>query len=121
MNTLTRCTTSGRAWKRAVSSAYSRSSLAGRRSWSTRPSSTGWSTSSFSYPLPTTPAALAERTDTAERYVREWLNAHAAAGYVVLAPDVFWRQEPACYAAYTDRFPISDVLLEGNQTVFQRL
>ena len=31
---------------------------------------------------PTTPAALAERTDTAERYVREWLNAHAAAGYV---------------------------------------
>ena len=31
---------------------------------------------------PTTPAALAERTVTAERYVREWLNAHAAAGYV---------------------------------------
>ncbi len=31
---------------------------------------------------PTTPSALAERTDTAERYVREWLNAHAAAGYV---------------------------------------
>ncbi|HEY1240843.1 MAG TPA: class I SAM-dependent methyltransferase, partial [Bryobacteraceae bacterium] len=32
--------------------------------------------------LPVTPAALAERTGTAERYVREWLNAHATAGYV---------------------------------------
>lgn len=29
-----------------------------------------------------TPAALAARTGTVERYVREWLNAHAAAGYV---------------------------------------
>jgi 2-polyprenyl-3-methyl-5-hydroxy-6-metoxy-1,4-benzoquinol methylase len=28
------------------------------------------------------PAELAERTDTAERYVREWLNAQAAGGYV---------------------------------------
>src|SRR5262245_54997093 len=36
---------------------------------------------------PTTPAALAERTDTAERYVREWLNAHAAAGYVDYYPE----------------------------------
>ena len=36
---------------------------------------------------PTTPAALAERTDTAERYVREWLNAHAAAGYVDYHPE----------------------------------
>ena len=35
----------------------------------------------------TTPAALAERTDTAERYVREWLNAHAAAGYVEYHPE----------------------------------
>jgi SAM-dependent methyltransferase len=31
---------------------------------------------------PLTPAALAERTDTHERYVREWLAAMAASGYV---------------------------------------
>ena len=31
---------------------------------------------------PLTPAELAERTGTAERYVREWLNAQAAGGYV---------------------------------------
>jgi SAM-dependent methyltransferase len=30
-----------------------------------------------------TPAALAEATGTAERYVREWLNANAAGGYVI--------------------------------------
>jgi SAM-dependent methyltransferase len=35
---------------------------------------------------PTTPALLAERTGTAERYVREWLNAHAAGGYVSYDP-----------------------------------
>ena len=29
-----------------------------------------------------TPGELASRTNTAERYVREWLNAHAASGYV---------------------------------------
>ena len=34
-----------------------------------------------------TPAELAERTDTAERYVREWLNAQAAGGYVSYNPD----------------------------------
>ena len=33
------------------------------------------------------PAELAERTGTAERYVREWLNAQAAGGYVVYDPD----------------------------------
>src|SRR5580700_8954306 len=32
--------------------------------------------------LPVTPAELARRTGTAERYVREWLNANAASGYV---------------------------------------
>jgi 2-polyprenyl-3-methyl-5-hydroxy-6-metoxy-1,4-benzoquinol methylase len=32
---------------------------------------------------PVTAAELAKRTDTAERYVREWLNAQAASGYVV--------------------------------------
>src|SRR5215210_4725876 len=31
---------------------------------------------------PLTPAELAERTGTNERYVREWLNAQAAGGYV---------------------------------------
>ena len=36
---------------------------------------------------PLTPAELAERTQTAERYVREWLNAQAAGGYVEYDPD----------------------------------
>src|SRR2546430_14294452 len=31
---------------------------------------------------PQTPAELAKRTGTAERYVREWLSAQAAGGYV---------------------------------------
>ena len=31
---------------------------------------------------PATPAQLAERTHTNERYVREWLNNQAAGGYV---------------------------------------
>src|SRR5438093_5777475 len=33
-----------------------------------------------------TPAELAERTGTTERYVREWLNAQAAGGYVRYDP-----------------------------------
>jgi 2-polyprenyl-3-methyl-5-hydroxy-6-metoxy-1,4-benzoquinol methylase len=33
------------------------------------------------------PAELADRTGTAERYVREWLNAPAAGGYVTYDPD----------------------------------
>src|SRR5215471_8373989 len=33
------------------------------------------------------PAELAERTGSAERYVREWLNAQAAGGYVTYDPD----------------------------------
>jgi SAM-dependent methyltransferase len=33
------------------------------------------------------PAELANRTGTAERYVREWLNAQAAGGYVTYDPD----------------------------------
>jgi hypothetical protein len=36
---------------------------------------------------PLTPAELAERTDTAERYVREWLNAQAAGAYIDYDPD----------------------------------
>ena len=35
---------------------------------------------------PLTPAELASRTGTAERYVREWLNAQAAGGYVEYDP-----------------------------------
>ena len=34
-----------------------------------------------------TPGELAERTGTNERYVREWLNAQAAGGYVEYEPD----------------------------------
>ncbi|MCP9487413.1 MAG: class I SAM-dependent methyltransferase [Gaiellaceae bacterium MAG52_C11] len=34
-----------------------------------------------------TPAELAERTGTAERYVREWLGAQAAGGYVEYEPE----------------------------------
>ena len=34
-----------------------------------------------------TPDELAQRTGTAERYVREWLNAQAAGGYVEYRPD----------------------------------
>jgi 2-polyprenyl-3-methyl-5-hydroxy-6-metoxy-1,4-benzoquinol methylase len=33
------------------------------------------------------PAELADRTGTAERYVREWLNAQAAGGFVAYDPD----------------------------------
>jgi SAM-dependent methyltransferase len=36
---------------------------------------------------PLTPAELASRTGTAERYVREWLNAQAAGGYVEYEAD----------------------------------
>ena len=36
---------------------------------------------------PLTPADLAARTRTAERYVAEWLNAQAAGGYVTYDPD----------------------------------
>jgi 2-polyprenyl-3-methyl-5-hydroxy-6-metoxy-1,4-benzoquinol methylase len=36
---------------------------------------------------PVTPAGLAARTGTNERYVREWLSAQAAGGYVTYHPD----------------------------------
>jgi SAM-dependent methyltransferase len=36
---------------------------------------------------PLTPAELADRTGTAERYVREWLNAQAAGDYVTYDPE----------------------------------
>ncbi len=36
---------------------------------------------------PLSPGDLAQRTGTAERYVREWLNAQAAGGFVSYDPD----------------------------------
>ena len=36
---------------------------------------------------PLTSAELADRTGTHERYVREWLNAQAASGYVNYHPE----------------------------------
>lgn len=36
---------------------------------------------------PLTPAELAERSNTAERYIREWLNAQAAGGFVEYDPE----------------------------------
>ncbi|GGG86269.1 class I SAM-dependent methyltransferase [Edaphobacter dinghuensis] len=36
---------------------------------------------------PVTPVELASRTGTSERYVREWLNANAASGYIVYDAD----------------------------------
>jgi 2-polyprenyl-3-methyl-5-hydroxy-6-metoxy-1,4-benzoquinol methylase len=36
---------------------------------------------------PLSPSELADRTGTSERYVREWLNAQAAGGYVEYDPD----------------------------------
>jgi len=44
---------------------------------------------------PTTPAELAKKTGTTERYVREWLNAQAAGGYV-------------SYEAETGRYSLSE-------------
>jgi hypothetical protein len=35
---------------------------------------------------PMTPAELARKTSTDERYVREWLSSQAAGGYVSLTP-----------------------------------
>jgi hypothetical protein len=52
---------------------------------------------------PLTPAELAERTGTAERYVREWLNAQAAGAYVTYDPDSGRYTLPAEHAiALTD-------------------
>ncbi len=44
---------------------------------------------------PVTPAELAKRTGTSERYVREWLNANAASGYVLYdAPSATYTLPP---------------------------
>jgi 2-polyprenyl-3-methyl-5-hydroxy-6-metoxy-1,4-benzoquinol methylase len=52
---------------------------------------------------PLTPAELADRTDTAERYVREWLNMQAAGGYVEYDPETQrYRLPPEHAVALTD-------------------
>jgi 2-polyprenyl-3-methyl-5-hydroxy-6-metoxy-1,4-benzoquinol methylase len=49
------------------------------------------------------PAELAERTGTAERYVREWLNAQAAGGFVAYDPDSgLYSMAPEQTVALTD-------------------
>lgn len=35
-------------------------------------------------------------------HIRSVVDGYAADGFVAVAPDVFWRQEPACYLPYTD-------------------
>ncbi|MGZ4272053.1 MAG: methyltransferase [Solirubrobacteraceae bacterium] len=58
------------------------------------------------------PAELAARTGTAERYVREWLNAQAAGGYVSYDPDSGrYALGPEQTAALTD--PESPAYLPG--------
>jgi 2-polyprenyl-3-methyl-5-hydroxy-6-metoxy-1,4-benzoquinol methylase len=52
---------------------------------------------------PQSPAQLAESTQTAERYVREWLNAQAAGGFVAYDPDSGrYALEPEQAVALTD-------------------
>jgi hypothetical protein len=49
------------------------------------------------------PAELAQRTGTAERYVREWCNAQAAGGFVAYDPDSGrYRLPPEQRVALTD-------------------
>ena len=58
------------------------------------------------------PAELADRTGTAERYVREWLNAQAAGGYVDYDPDSgLYSLPPEQTVALTD--PSSPAYLPG--------
>jgi SAM-dependent methyltransferase len=58
------------------------------------------------------PAELADRTGAAERYVREWLNAQAAGGYVVYDPDSGrYMLPPEQTVALTD--PTSPAYLPG--------
>jgi SAM-dependent methyltransferase len=58
------------------------------------------------------PAELARRTGTNERYVREWLNAQAAGGYVSYDPDTgLYTLPPEQTVAFTD--PSSPAYLPG--------
>src|ERR1700722_4829450 len=59
-----------------------------------------------------TPAELAQRTGTTERYVREWLNAQAAGGYVTYDADSeTYSLPPEQTVALTD--PDSPAFLPG--------
>ncbi len=61
---------------------------------------------------PVGPDELAKRTGTAERYVREWLNAQAAGGYVEYDPETgTYRLPPEQTVALTD--PNSPAYLPG--------
>jgi SAM-dependent methyltransferase len=53
------------------------------------------------------PAELAQRTGTAERYVREWLNAQAAGGFVAYDPDSgrYWLGPEQTVALTDERSP----------------
>src|SRR5919108_329117 len=57
---------------------------------------------------PATPAELAERTSTHQRYVTEWLAAQAASGYVTYDPDSgrFWLSEEQEFALAHEDNPI---------------
>src|SRR6476620_9339321 len=60
-----------------------------------------WRTLASSGPL--TPAELAERSETVARYVREWLNAMAAGGYVTYDAETRrYRLEPEQAVALAD-------------------
>ena len=56
---------------------------------------------------PQTPAELAQRTDTSERYVREWLCCQAAGGYVSYASanDKFYLTEEQAFALADENSP----------------
>jgi 2-polyprenyl-3-methyl-5-hydroxy-6-metoxy-1,4-benzoquinol methylase len=59
-----------------------------------------------------TPSELARRTETAERYVREWLNAMAASGYVTYVKETHaYRIEPEQAVAFAD--PESPAFVPG--------
>ena len=57
------------------------------------------------------PGELARRTGTSERYVREWLNAQAAGGYVEYHPEGRYSLAPEQAVALTD--PDSPAFLPG--------
>ncbi len=59
---------------------------------------------------PTTPAELADRTGTTERYVREWVAGLAAAGYVDYAGDGRYALNPEQAVALTDEYSAAYVV-----------
>jgi 2-polyprenyl-3-methyl-5-hydroxy-6-metoxy-1,4-benzoquinol methylase len=56
----------------------------------------------MAHTAPVTPQELADRTGTSERYVREWLNAQAAGGYVTYAGDGRYTLSPEQAEALTN-------------------